>query len=89
MNTRLTSPRALVLALATAGVIGAAHAGWKGTLQGVLEATLDAMDRSPCHFHAWHPLAAEGAVEIGGMDEPIQHLVEDLVIGGVVGYVHK
>jgi polyphenol oxidase len=27
-----------------AGVIGAAHAGWKGTLSGVLEATLDAME---------------------------------------------
>lgn len=27
-----------------AGVIGAAHAGWKGTLDGVLEATLDAME---------------------------------------------
>lgn len=28
----------------TAGVIGAAHAGWKGALNGVLEATLDAME---------------------------------------------
>lgn len=28
-----------------AGVIGAAHAGWKGTLHGVLEATLDAMEQ--------------------------------------------
>ncbi|MDK3017469.1 peptidoglycan editing factor PgeF [Pseudodonghicola flavimaris] len=27
-----------------AGVIGAAHAGWKGALSGVLEATLDAME---------------------------------------------
>lgn len=27
-----------------AGVVGAAHAGWKGALAGVLEATLDAMD---------------------------------------------
>lgn len=27
-----------------AGVIGAAHAGWKGALDGVLEATLDAME---------------------------------------------
>ena len=29
----------------TAGVIGAAHAGWKGALGGVLESTLDAMER--------------------------------------------
>ena len=28
-----------------AGVIGAAHAGWKGTVNGVLEATVDAMER--------------------------------------------
>jgi len=28
-----------------AGVIGAAHAGWKGALTGVLEATLEAMER--------------------------------------------
>jgi YfiH family protein len=27
-----------------AGVIGAAHAGWRGTLDGVLESTLDAME---------------------------------------------
>lgn len=27
-----------------AGVIGAAHAGWRGTLDGILEATLDAME---------------------------------------------
>lgn len=28
----------------TAGVVGAAHAGWKGTMDGVLEATVDAME---------------------------------------------
>jgi hypothetical protein len=41
----LTADCAPVLfADAEAGVIGAAHAGWKGALGGVLEATLDAME---------------------------------------------
>ncbi len=34
----------VLFADATAGVVGAAHAGWKGALAGVLEATLDAME---------------------------------------------
>jgi polyphenol oxidase len=35
----------LLLADAEAGVIGAAHAGWKGALTGVIEATVAAMER--------------------------------------------
>ncbi|HMK90626.1 MAG TPA: polyphenol oxidase family protein [Methylocystis sp.] len=35
----------LLFADATAGVIGAAHAGWKGALYGVIEATLAAMEQ--------------------------------------------
>lgn len=35
----------VLFADARAGVIGAAHAGWRGTLEGVLEATVDAMER--------------------------------------------
>jgi len=34
----------VLLADARAGVVGAAHAGWKGAIAGVLEATLDAME---------------------------------------------
>ncbi len=34
----------VLFADAKAGVVGAAHAGWRGTLDGVLEATLDAME---------------------------------------------
>lgn len=42
----LTADCAPVLfADARAGVVGAAHAGWKGALAGILEATLDAMAR--------------------------------------------
>ncbi len=35
----------ILLADAGAGVIGAAHAGWRGALAGVAEATVDAMER--------------------------------------------
>jgi YfiH family protein len=35
----------VLFADATAGVIGAAHAGWRGALTGVLEATIAAMER--------------------------------------------
>ncbi len=35
----------VLLADASAGVIGAVHAGWRGALAGGLEATLDAMER--------------------------------------------
>jgi YfiH family protein len=35
----------VLLADATAGVIGAAHAGWRGAATGVLEATIAAMER--------------------------------------------
>ncbi|MCV2869547.1 peptidoglycan editing factor PgeF [Defluviimonas sp. WL0002] len=35
----------VLFADADAGVIGAAHAGWRGALQGVLEATIEAMER--------------------------------------------
>jgi polyphenol oxidase len=35
----------VLLADPVAGVIGAAHAGWKGALGGVLEATLEAMEK--------------------------------------------
>jgi hypothetical protein len=35
----------LLFADSEAGVIGAAHAGWRGALTGVIEATIDAMER--------------------------------------------
>lgn len=55
-DAMVTAERGLALAVLTAdcqpvlfsdpeaGVIGAAHAGWRGTLDGVLEATVDAME---------------------------------------------
>lgn len=37
-----------------AGVIGAAHAGWRGALNGVAEATIAAMEKLGAHAHAIH-----------------------------------
>jgi len=52
----------------SAGVIGAAHAGWKGALFGVLEATLDAMealgaDRASIHA-VIGPAISQAAYEV-------------------------
>jgi len=59
----------VLFADAEAGVIGAAHAGWKGTLGGILEATVDAMlrlgARAP-HIHAViGPTISQRAYEVG------------------------
>jgi len=52
-----------------AGVIGAAHAGWKGALAGVLEATLDAMEALGAARENIHavigPCISQRAYEVG------------------------
>jgi YfiH family protein len=52
-----------------AGVIGAAHAGWKGAKGGILEATLDAMETLGAdrrHIHAAiGPCISQAAYEVG------------------------
>lgn len=52
-----------------AGVIGAAHAGWRGALDGVLEATLDAMEalgaRRADTRAVIGPSISQGAYEVG------------------------
>lgn len=52
-----------------AGVIGAAHAGWKGALGGVLEATLDAMEAEGAQRAriraAIGPVISQRAYEVG------------------------
>ena len=52
-----------------AGVIGAAHAGWKGALGGVLEATLDAMEKLGAHRKDIHaaigPCIGQDSYEVG------------------------
>lgn len=52
-----------------AGVIGAAHAGWKGAKAGVLEATLDAMEALGANRRNIHaaigPCISQAAYEVG------------------------
>lgn len=61
------------------GVIGAAHAGWKGALGGVLEATLDSMetlgaDRGKVHAVVG-PSISQAAYEVG--PEFLDHFLAD------------
>jgi YfiH family protein len=52
-----------------AGVIGAAHAGWRGALDGVLEATVEAMERLGARRGKIHavigPAISQRAYEVG------------------------
>ena len=62
-----------------AGVIGAAHAGWKGALSGVLEATVDAMEdlgaRRDRVLAAVGPVISQRAYEVG--PEFVDRFLED------------
>ena len=58
----------VLFADAEAGVVGAAHAGWKGALTGVLEATVTAMEKlgaTRARIHA-RDRAADPAAELRG-----------------------
>jgi YfiH family protein len=54
----------------TARVIGAAHAGWKGALTGILESTIDAMEKLGAERNsmvaAIGPLIRQPSYEVGG-----------------------
>jgi purine-nucleoside/S-methyl-5'-thioadenosine phosphorylase / adenosine deaminase len=59
----------VLLADETAGVIGAAHAGWRGALDGILDATLDRMEKlgaKRANIHAViGPSISQRAYEVG------------------------
>lgn len=59
----------ILLADAQAGVVGAAHAGWRGAVGGVIEATLNAMVRSGAHSSsiaaAVGPCIGQASYEVG------------------------
>jgi YfiH family protein len=47
-------------------VVGAAHAGWKGLVAGVIQATVQAMDVAPQNLMAWlGPAISQQAFEVG------------------------
>lgn len=49
------------------GEVAAAHAGWRGLADGVLEATVEAMQCAPENLLAWlGPAIGPGAFEVGG-----------------------
>lgn len=47
-------------------VVGVAHAGWKGLVAGVIEATIQAMEAAPENIMAWlGPAISQDAFEVG------------------------
>jgi YfiH family protein len=56
----------VLLAADDGSEVGAAHAGWRGLADGVLEATVAAMRSEPAHLRAWlGPAAGPQRYEIG------------------------
>ena len=43
----------VLLAAADGSVLGAAHAGWRGLVAGVIERTVETMDHAPSRLQAW------------------------------------
>jgi YfiH family protein len=43
----------VLLAAEDGSVLGAAHAGWRGLVAGVIERTVESMDQDPSRLHAW------------------------------------
>lgn len=67
-----------------AGVIGAAHAGWRGAQDGVLEATVDAMEALGARRDAIHavigPAISQRAYEVG--QEFFERFMDDDPVNG-------
>lgn len=56
----------VLLCDARGSVVGAAHAGWKGLADGVIEATVQAMEVAPADIMAWlGPAISQQAFEVG------------------------
>jgi YfiH family protein len=56
----------VVFADRTGTRVGVAHAGWRGLVGGVLQATIGALEASPAELHAWlGPAIGPAAFEVG------------------------
>ena len=56
----------VLIAARTQGAVAAAHCGWRGLADGVLEATVRALDLPPGELYAWlGPAIGPGAFEVG------------------------
>jgi len=63
--------------------VGAAHAGWRGLADGVLEATVSAMDEDPAELMAWlGPAIGPQAYEVGS--DVAQAFAEEFPLGFAV-----
>jgi len=75
----------VLLCDAEAGVVGAAHGGWRGALGGVVEATVAAMTRlgaAPSRIHAAiGPCIGPASYEVGP-EFPVSFIAEDQLSGG-------
>ena len=65
----------MLLADESAGVVGAVHAGWKGALDGVIEAGVAAMEKlgaqRPRIVAAIGPLIRKESYEVGPSSSPV------------------
>lgn len=72
-----------------AGVVGAAHAGWRGLCEGVLEATLEAMCVPPSRVLTWlGPAIGAQAYEVGE-DVRVAFLARDPGCGDAFAPCHS
>lgn len=75
------------------GIIGAAHAGWKGALNGILENTIKAMNCPPSSIHAYiGPCISQKSYEVSiGFETPFLEqcpTAEQFFIAGKEGKLH-
>jgi YfiH family protein len=78
----------VLLAARDGSVIGAAHAGWRGLANGVLEATIRAMNHNPADMLAWlGPAIGPAHFEVG--DDVREAFLQRAATGGPSVHAHN